>query len=167
MLMHRLSRHEKAATQRAHRADLHSLYRLRWQRFEFAADEGRHAEGVEYATLEWGYCFNHRRLLEPIGNILPAEAEVKFVAALSVELGLSDAERTELMPSGKQTVIANRIHWAKMCRFQAFKGRSLNSHCPRLERHRSMYRKFENMRLSLGLGRELSVDQLIDLVNTR
>ena len=93
MLMHRLSRHEKAATQRAHRADLHSLYRLRWQRFEFAADEGRHAEGVEYATLEWGYCFNHRRLLEPIGNILPAEAEVKFVAALSVELGLSDAER--------------------------------------------------------------------------
>jgi hypothetical protein len=28
---------------------------------------------VEYATLEWVDWFNHRRLLEPIGNIPPAE----------------------------------------------------------------------------------------------
>ena len=45
-----------------------------------------------------------------------AKGEVRIsdlIAALSVELGLSDADRTELLPSGKQTVIANRIHWAK------------------------------------------------------
>jgi transposase InsO family protein len=30
---------------------------------------------VEYATLEWIAWFNNRRLLEPIGNIPPAEAE--------------------------------------------------------------------------------------------
>ena len=35
----------------------------------------RNAEAVEFATLEWVDWFNHRRLLEPIGNIPPAEAE--------------------------------------------------------------------------------------------
>ena len=32
-------------------------------------------EDVEYATLEWVDWFNNRRLLEPIGNIPPAEYE--------------------------------------------------------------------------------------------
>jgi transposase InsO family protein len=30
---------------------------------------------VEYATLEWVDWFNHRRLLEPLGYIPPAELE--------------------------------------------------------------------------------------------
>jgi transposase InsO family protein len=34
----------------------------------------RSLEAVEYATLEWVDWFNNRRLLEPIGNIPPAEA---------------------------------------------------------------------------------------------
>jgi putative transposase len=42
----------------------------------------RHAEAVEFATLEWVDWFNHRRLLEPIGNIPPAEAEARYYAAL-------------------------------------------------------------------------------------
>ena len=37
---------------------------------------------VEYATLEWVDWFNSRRLLEPIGNIPPAEADANFYAAL-------------------------------------------------------------------------------------
>ncbi len=37
-------------------------------------------EQVEYATLEWVDWFNHRRLLEPIGSIPPAEAEALFYA---------------------------------------------------------------------------------------
>ena len=40
----------------------------------------RNIEAVEFATLEWVDWFNHRRLLEPIGNIPPAEAEVNFYA---------------------------------------------------------------------------------------
>ena len=37
----------------------------------------RSMEAVEYATLEWVDWFNNRRLLEPIGNIPPAEAEAE------------------------------------------------------------------------------------------
>ena len=39
-------------------------------------------EAVEFATLEWVDWFNHRRLLEPIGNIPPAEAEDRYYAML-------------------------------------------------------------------------------------
>jgi len=33
---------------------------------------------VEYATLEWVDWFNHRRLLEPIGHLPPAEFEAAY-----------------------------------------------------------------------------------------
>ena len=35
-------------------------------------------DAVEYATLEWVDWFNNRRLLEPIGNIPPAEFEAAY-----------------------------------------------------------------------------------------
>ncbi|MGY4157979.1 transposase InsO family protein [Bradyrhizobium sp. USDA 4461] len=38
----------------------------------------RSFEAVEFATLEWVDWFNNRRLLEPIGNIPPAEAEQRY-----------------------------------------------------------------------------------------
>jgi transposase InsO family protein len=38
---------------------------------------------VELATLAWVNWFNHHRLLEPIGNIPPAEAEANYYAQLS------------------------------------------------------------------------------------
>ena len=38
----------------------------------------RHREAVEYATLEWVDWFNHRRLLEPIGHVPPAELELAY-----------------------------------------------------------------------------------------
>jgi len=41
----------------------------------------RSFEAVEYATLEWVDWFNNRRLLAPIGNIPPAEAEANYYAA--------------------------------------------------------------------------------------
>jgi putative transposase len=40
----------------------------------------RNLEAVEFATLEWVDWFNHRRLLEPIGGIPPAEAEARYYA---------------------------------------------------------------------------------------
>jgi len=40
----------------------------------------RTVEAVEFATLDWVDWFNHRRLLEPIGNIPPAEAEARYYA---------------------------------------------------------------------------------------
>ena len=42
----------------------------------------RSLEAVEFATLEWVDWFNHRRLLEPIGNVPPAEAEAAYYDAL-------------------------------------------------------------------------------------
>ena len=42
----------------------------------------RSSEAVEFATLEWVDWFNNRRLLEPIGNIPPAEAEERYYAML-------------------------------------------------------------------------------------
>jgi transposase InsO family protein len=42
----------------------------------------RNFEAVEFATLEWVDWFNHRRLLEPIGNMPPAEAEDRYYAML-------------------------------------------------------------------------------------
>jgi transposase InsO family protein len=42
----------------------------------------RSLEAVEFATLEWVDWFNNRRLLEPIGNIPPAEAEARYYAQL-------------------------------------------------------------------------------------
>ena len=42
----------------------------------------RSFEAVEFATLEWVDWFNKRRLLEPIGNIPPAEAEARYYAML-------------------------------------------------------------------------------------
>ena len=38
----------------------------------------RTLQAVEYATLEWVDWFNNRRLLEPIGNVPPAEAEAAY-----------------------------------------------------------------------------------------
>lgn len=38
----------------------------------------KNREAVELATLTWVDWFNHRRLLEPIGNIPPAEAEANY-----------------------------------------------------------------------------------------
>ena len=40
----------------------------------------RSCDAVEFATLEWVDWFNNRRLLEPIGNIPPAEAETRYYA---------------------------------------------------------------------------------------
>jgi putative transposase len=38
----------------------------------------RHLEAVEFATLDWVDWFNHRRLLEPIGYVPPAEYEARY-----------------------------------------------------------------------------------------
>jgi transposase InsO family protein len=42
----------------------------------------RSLDQVEFATLEWVDWFNNRRLLEPIGNIPPAEAEARYYAQI-------------------------------------------------------------------------------------
>jgi transposase InsO family protein len=50
-----------------------AIYRQSW----------KNREAVELATLAWVDWFNHRRLLEPIGNIPPAEAEARYYQQLT------------------------------------------------------------------------------------
>lgn len=38
----------------------------------------RNREQVELATLDWVHCFNHKRLLGPIGHVPSAEAEAAY-----------------------------------------------------------------------------------------
>ena len=40
---------------------------------------------VEFATPEWVDWFNTRRLLEPIGNVPPAEAEARYFVQVEVQ----------------------------------------------------------------------------------
>ena len=49
----------------------------------------RSLEAVEYATLEWVDWFNTRRLLEPIGNVPPAEAEAAYYETLEEPVTLA------------------------------------------------------------------------------
>ena len=44
----------------------------------------RHLEAVEFATLDWVDWFNHRRLLEPLGDMPPAEYETRYHAQATV-----------------------------------------------------------------------------------
>ena len=46
----------------------------------------RGLEAVEYATLDWVDWFNRPRLLKPIGNIPPAQAEANFYAAMETKV---------------------------------------------------------------------------------
>tara|TARA_R110000751_G_scaffold260446_1_gene359742 strand:+ start:111 stop:677 length:567 start_codon:yes stop_codon:yes gene_type:complete len=56
----------------------------------------RNSEAVKFATLKWVNLFNHRRLLEPIGNMPPAEAEVQYYARLDAPAIAAELERNGL-----------------------------------------------------------------------
>lgn len=58
---------------------------------------------------------DYQSLMRPVlAHAASGEVRVSdLITAVSSELGLSEAERSELLPSGKQTIIANRVHWAK------------------------------------------------------
>ena len=53
-------------------------------------------------------------MLPVLEEFAKGEARIgEVVDVLASKLDLSDADMTELLPSGKQTVFANRVHWAK------------------------------------------------------
>ncbi len=72
-------------------------------------------EAVELATLEWVDWFNHRRLLEPIGNMPPAEAEAIYYQQLTDRLKRHDShQRASGIPGAVQ---APDVGWKTAKRF--------------------------------------------------
>ena len=70
-------------------------------------------EAVEFATLEWVDWRNQRRLLEPIGNIPPAEAETRYCdaleqLALAASLKPNSLRRTR---SGSVRITIETLHY--------------------------------------------------------
>ncbi len=58
---------------------------------------------------------DYQSLMRPVLE-LSAKGEVKVSEAidrLAKDLALTDEERAEMLPSGRQAVFANRVHWAK------------------------------------------------------
>ncbi len=50
----------------------------------------RSMEAVVHVTLEWVDWFNNRRLLEPIGNMPPAEVEAAYYREVEEPAALAD-----------------------------------------------------------------------------
>jgi restriction system protein len=64
---------------------------------------------------------DYQTLMLPVLRVA-ANTEVSVrdcIRALANEFHLSDEERTELLPSGKQSTFSNRVHWAKTYLVQA------------------------------------------------
>ena len=61
----------------------------------------RSFDAVEYATLEWVDWFNKRQLLEPIGNIPPAEAEAQYYATLEEPRAPTSCAAIDLQCTGR------------------------------------------------------------------
>jgi hypothetical protein len=60
---------------------------------------------VEIATLEWVDWWNHRRLLEPIGRIPPAEAEATYYSRQAPRgRGRDSGNRASMQPGAVQQV---------------------------------------------------------------
>jgi len=66
----------------------------------------RSIEAAEYTTLEWIDWVNHRRLLEPIGNIPPAEAEDQYYAARPTSIWQRDSQPNA---SGRPSAVQYRL----------------------------------------------------------
>ena len=64
---------------------------------------------------------DYQSLMLPV-LISSSKGEIRIgpaIEELADQLGLSPQERSELLPSGKQTLFANRVHWAKTYLAQA------------------------------------------------
>jgi len=59
-------------------------------------------DDVEYATLEWLAWFNHRRLLEPIGDIPSAEYEAAYWGLRPVKTLIDSNNRASGKPGAVQ-----------------------------------------------------------------
>jgi uncharacterized protein len=140
--------------------------------------------GGHWWGLKWdlgGLFHGHADRPEVVRNVVNILDMWSFIESAYAKLSKKDKERVEKEgPLGKYVKLlgfdANNegdyytvAHFLinDMRRFQAFKGRDLNSHLPTVSGYLRMYREFEPMRTSLGGGNELGADQIIKLLQAR
>ncbi len=85
----------------------------------------RSLEAVEFATLEWVEWFNNRRLLEPIGNIPPAEAEACYYKQFETHAMAASLNETSLRQTRRDSTHClvrmsplpsyKTRHWGNQC----------------------------------------------------
>jgi hypothetical protein len=68
----------------------------------------RSFEAVEFATLTWVDLFNNRRLLEPIGNIPPAETDERYYAMLQEQAMAAWLEPNSLRQTRCGSKVSNK-----------------------------------------------------------
>jgi restriction system protein len=59
---------------------------------------------------------DYQSLMLPVLSVCPPNGEIYIGAVvdrLAEQLGLTPEDRAELLPSGKQTLFSNRVHWSK------------------------------------------------------
>ena len=137
--------------------------------------------GGHFWALNWeltGVLHNHSDRKEAVTLVVDTLDMWSFIEESCETLDSSDKQKieAEIGSRGKNPVffgfdgnnegeymgIANFLV-NKMGRFERFKGRSLNSHTPVVERFSKMTAIFEKMRVSL-VGRRLSATELIELL---
>lgn len=137
--------------------------------------------GGHFWALNWeltGVLHNHSDRKEAVKLVVDTLDMWSFIEESFETLDSSDKQKieAEIGSRGKNPVffgfdgnnegeymgIANFLV-NKMGRFERFKGRSLNSHTPVVERFSKMTAIFEKMRVSL-VGRRLSATELIELL---
>jgi restriction system protein len=85
----------------------------------------RGQDTINYFRLDkgaGGVIPDYQTLMLPLQKYVSDGKEYRvadMIAALADNLALTEAEKSELLPSGKQTVISNRAHWAKTYMAQA------------------------------------------------
>lgn len=104
----------------------------------------------------WQFIERAFRELSDADKVLVKDA-LGLVTANPRFIGFDGNNETELMGIAQFLI-------SDMGRFEAFKGRDINSHMPVAARYRRMYQKFEPIRANL-IGRELSAKELIYLLN--
>lgn len=136
-------------------------------------------------SIPWKYSgipFEHEDTPEVVKEVLDILDMWSFIEYSYSELSDSDKEflEKEASPFGKDPKFIgfdgnNESEYMstasfivnKLDRFEEFKGRNFNSHCPLVDAYRRMFSVFEGMRSNLTFSSPLNADQLVKLLKEK
>lgn len=157
---------------------------------QLPGDEGRDVAeltqrafyGGHYWALDWeltGILHDHVDRRHAVSDVVNALDMWNFIERGFEQLSSADKKKVEdkVGPTGKDPKFVGfdgnnetehmgiaQFLVNELGRFERFKSRSFNSHMPKVQRYKSMYREFEPIRARL-IDRELSTDEIIKVLN--